>query len=294
MSTTLPPTPHDVPEPGGTVPPAIPPQGKGPAEHDGFAIASLVTAFLMPILGIIFGHLSNHRAKLAHRAKSGLAIAGLVLGYLFTGISALIIVLAVAVSSSTPSVSAAPPAPPSSSGQGLSNSLQQAQDCTNSGGTWNGTSCDTQAPASTPAAPASPANTGPLGSQYQVTNSDGTAYTVTATSIQDPASLTQYESLKTYTDHMIAVQLTITGNAGQASDDVNSDMTVIGSDGQVYQPSYNDTTAGTNFDSGEFRVGPGQMVRGVVNFELPHGVTVQSLQWSPGLDGPTATWTVAG
>src|SRR5262249_55674963 len=87
--------------------------GKLPSEHDGFAIASLVTAFFVPILAIIFGHLSNHRAKLAHRAKSALAVTGLVLGYVFTGITALIIVIAVAVAgSTTPSVSAnaAPPA----------------------------------------------------------------------------------------------------------------------------------------------------------------------------------------
>ena len=87
--------------------------GKLPPEHDGFAIASLVTAFFLPILGIIFGHLSNHRAKLAHRAKSALAVACLVLGYLFTAVTALIIVIAVAVAgSTTPSVSAnaAPPA----------------------------------------------------------------------------------------------------------------------------------------------------------------------------------------
>ena len=87
--------------------------GKLPPEHDAFAIISLVGAFLLPILGIIFGHLSNHRAKLAHRAKSALAVTGLVLGYVFTGITALVIVIAVAVASSTtPSVSAnaAPPA----------------------------------------------------------------------------------------------------------------------------------------------------------------------------------------
>jgi len=90
-------------------------RGKLPSEHDGFAIASLVTAFLLPILGVIFGHLSNHRAKLAHRAKSGLAVTGLVLGYLFTAVTALIIVIAVAVASSTtPSVSAST-APPASS-----------------------------------------------------------------------------------------------------------------------------------------------------------------------------------
>jgi hypothetical protein len=101
MSSTTTATPY--PQAGGKLPP----------EHDGFAIASLVTAFFVPILGIIFGHLSNHRAKLAHRAKSGLAVAGLVLGYLFTAISALIIVIVVAVAgSTTPSVTAnaAPPA----------------------------------------------------------------------------------------------------------------------------------------------------------------------------------------
>ena len=87
--------------------------GKLPPEHDGFAIASLVTAFFVPILAIVFGHISNHRAKLARRAKSGVAVAGLVLGYLFTAVTALIIVMVVAVASSTtPSVSAnaAPPA----------------------------------------------------------------------------------------------------------------------------------------------------------------------------------------
>src|SRR5215469_3126105 len=84
--------------------------GKLPSEHDGFAIASLVTAFFLPILGIIFGHLSNHRAKLAHRARSGLAVAGLVLGYLFTGITALVIIIIVATASSLSGT--ATPAPP--------------------------------------------------------------------------------------------------------------------------------------------------------------------------------------
>jgi len=107
--------------------------GKLPPEHDAFAIISLVGAFLLPILGIIFGHLSNHRAKLAHRAKSGLAVAGLVLGYLFTGITALVIIIIVATasslsstatltppaSSSAPAAPAAPAAPKAPSTMGL-------------------------------------------------------------------------------------------------------------------------------------------------------------------------------
>jgi hypothetical protein len=265
MSTTTTTTPY--PQAGG----------KLPSEHDGFAIASLVTAFFLPVLGIIFGHLSNHRAKLAHRAKSSLAIAGLILGYLFTGIATLVIIIT-AVTASTVS-SAAAPAPPASS----------------------------SAPATTPAAPTTPAspapadtqppapsNTGPLATEYTVTTSDGSSYTVAVGSVQNTSLSDSYDSMDHYNDHMVAAQVVIFGKAGQASDDANSDLTVIGSDGQVYQPSFHDTTAGTNFDSGTFHVGPGQMVRGVVNFELPHGVTVQSLQWSPGVDGATATWTVAG
>ena len=93
---------------------------KLPSEHDGFAIASLVTAFFLPILGIIFGHLSNHRAKLAHRAKSGLAVAGLVLGYLFTVISVLVISI-VAAASSTPAASMTPAPPARSAPSNIAN-----------------------------------------------------------------------------------------------------------------------------------------------------------------------------
>ena len=93
---------------------------KLPSEHDGFAIASLVTAFFLPILGIIFGHLSNHRAKLAHRAKSGLAVAGLVLGYLFTVISVLVI-SSVAAASSTPAASMTPAPPARSAPSNIAN-----------------------------------------------------------------------------------------------------------------------------------------------------------------------------
>lgn len=54
--------------------------------HDGFAIASLVLGILWVIgigsvLAVIFGHISDARAHRANRPRSGLAIAGLILGY---------------------------------------------------------------------------------------------------------------------------------------------------------------------------------------------------------------------
>jgi len=93
-----------------------PPRGKLPSVHDGMALASLVCAFFVPILGIIFGHVSNHQAKKAGREKSGLAIAGLVLGYIFTGLAALITVIALAMGASSASGTATvSPARPTSS-----------------------------------------------------------------------------------------------------------------------------------------------------------------------------------
>jgi peptidyl-prolyl cis-trans isomerase B (cyclophilin B) len=69
-------------------------QGPRPA-HDGMAIAAFVTCWFVPLLGVIFGHISNHKAKVEGRAKDGLATAGVILGYVFSAIYVLAIVLTV-------------------------------------------------------------------------------------------------------------------------------------------------------------------------------------------------------
>jgi hypothetical protein len=129
--------------------------------------------------------------------------------------------------------------------------------------------------------------TGPNGA-----NGETTTYTVSLDQVDQHAGLTAYESLQTSGDHMAGAQFTIAGSSGQSSDDTNSDAVAVGTDGQDYTATFNSITDGTNFNSGEFNVGPGQSVKGWVAFELPSGVTVASVQWSPGLGGQTATWTV--
>lgn len=67
-----------------------------PSRVDGFAVASLVLgivwlAGLGSVLAVVFGHVSRHRAHEHDHAKSGLAMAGLVLGYL--GLSILLVIL---------------------------------------------------------------------------------------------------------------------------------------------------------------------------------------------------------
>ncbi|MUL84354.1 DUF4190 domain-containing protein [Mycobacterium sp. CBMA247] len=59
------------------------------------AVASLVCAFLFAPLGVLFGHISLSQIKRSGEQGRGMAIAGLVIGYLMTALSILLVVLTV-------------------------------------------------------------------------------------------------------------------------------------------------------------------------------------------------------
>jgi hypothetical protein len=93
-----------------STPPVTPPPPPGsaaaaelrkPAAHDGMAISSMVLGILWlwglgSILAVIFGHVHLSAAKKDGRNPSGMAIAGLVLGYLGI-VGALIITILIIV-----------------------------------------------------------------------------------------------------------------------------------------------------------------------------------------------------
>jgi hypothetical protein len=171
------------------------------------------------------------------------------------------------------------------------------------GGSNSVTPAATPAPTSftaAPAAPVAPSTTpsnlsGPAGTMFIASGDFGPAaaqsiYDVTLDQVVQNATLGPFETLNTSTDHMAGAEFTITGHTAQTSDDANTDAVAVGSDGQDYQPSFNSITEGTDFDSGTFNVSPGQTVKGWVAFEVPAGVTVVAVQWSPGFDSPTGTW----
>jgi len=58
------------------------------------AILSLVFAFLMPILGVIFGFISLNQIKDLTRNEKGkgLATAGIIIGFVYIGIAVLVVV----------------------------------------------------------------------------------------------------------------------------------------------------------------------------------------------------------
>jgi hypothetical protein len=235
--------------------------GKLPSEHDGFAIASLVTAFFVPILAIIFGHLSNHRAKLAHRGKSALAVTGLVLGYVFTGITALIIVMVVAVSSTTtPSVSANA-APPASS-----------------------------APASSaaPAKPAAPSTYNlPVGKTITITNGDdnGSNWTVTVNSIRDYTP-GEYDSQAPAGQHYIVANVAYKATAGQA-DPNPLDWEAKTPNGQTYQSQ----VTGNSTELQSNNVAAGNEETGNVYLSIPNGSTGNTVVYSNGFS-ESGSWAV--
>jgi peptidyl-prolyl cis-trans isomerase B (cyclophilin B) len=69
-----------------------PPQ---PQPTNAMAIVSLVCALLFAPLGIVFGHISLSQIKKTGEEGRGLAIAGLVIGYMITALTVVVVVLSV-------------------------------------------------------------------------------------------------------------------------------------------------------------------------------------------------------
>jgi hypothetical protein len=61
-----------------------------PTGTNGLAIASLICAFFIPIVAIILGHIALNQIKQTGQEGRGLALAGTILGYVFTGIGLII------------------------------------------------------------------------------------------------------------------------------------------------------------------------------------------------------------
>ncbi|KUI19967.1 peptidylprolyl isomerase [Mycobacterium sp. GA-2829] len=82
--------------PGPYPPPVYPPGYPGgyppPRRTNTFAVAALVCAFLFAPLGIVFGHVSLSQIKRTGEDGRGLAVAGLVIGYVMTVLTVVVVV----------------------------------------------------------------------------------------------------------------------------------------------------------------------------------------------------------
>ena len=66
------------------------------SQTNGMAIAALITSFFVSILGIILGFVALNQIKTSGEQGRGLALAGIIIGFVAVGITVLIIIISVA------------------------------------------------------------------------------------------------------------------------------------------------------------------------------------------------------
>ena len=113
---------------------------------------------------------------------------------------------------------------------------------------------------------------GPVGFAFTDTDPTNDKMTVALTAVTDPAQGLDDFDQPDAGDRLVSAQFKIVGDVGTFSDDANSDATIIGSDNQTYQPTYDTVKGCTNFDSGSYKVLRGQTSVGCVVFEEPTGL----------------------
>jgi hypothetical protein len=100
----VPPAPPG-PPPGYAPPPAVP-YGYTTQSTNGFAVAALVTGILgfigcfAWILALVFGYIGKHQIDQSHGTQKGrgMAVAGIVLGYVWGGLSVVYLIVVIAMS----------------------------------------------------------------------------------------------------------------------------------------------------------------------------------------------------
>jgi hypothetical protein len=82
-------------------------------------------------------------------------------------------------------------------------------------------------------------------------------------------------------DYLVAVEFRVKDISASydVSDDADVDATVVGSDNQTYTASFDTVTECTNFDHGDFQLGPGESSTGCVVFELPNAIRGTAVKW---------------
>ncbi|MGC2150399.1 MAG: DUF4352 domain-containing protein [Terriglobales bacterium] len=123
---------------------------------------------------------------------------------------------------------------------------------------------------------------------------NGNPYKVDLIVLYDPISgADQYTTPKAGFRFVAAdFRITDTGSK-QISDDANLNATVTGQNGQTYTADFDSMSGCTNFSDGEYQLNPGETATGCVAFQVPIGVNVAKVRWSPNLgSGSFGEWSI--
>lgn len=83
------------PQPGSPQQPAYAPYPTQQSGTNVLAIISLIGAFVFPLAGVICGHIALSQIKRTGENGRGLAIAGLVIGYVYIAFVVLFVIIAI-------------------------------------------------------------------------------------------------------------------------------------------------------------------------------------------------------
>lgn len=133
-----------------------------------------------------------------------------------------------------------------------------------------------------------------VGATLTLKDSSGAAYTVQLVRMIDPAQGADSFSTPDAGKRFVGAVFTITAGTTAGSGDANNDASLIGSDNQTYSPDFDSLAGCTNFDNGQFQIGAHESSTGCVAFQVPTGVTVAKVQWTPssGLANDFGEWLV--
>jgi hypothetical protein len=146
-----------------------------------------------------------------------------------------------------------------------------------------------------PETPAAPATEGPMGTTFTVGPPDvSNSYTIKFDQVAYSVKVGEYD----YADvqpgmRLVALHMSATAIDKGADPYPDLELTALGSNGEAYQPEYNSLESLKLFDPGEMKWA-GQHADGWVTVQMPKGVTVKSVAWTPsaGMGDTTYTWNV--
>lgn len=169
-----------------------------------------------------------------------------------------------------------------------------------------GTSTITPAPSRTTAPAQSPsgASSSPsptqqkqarVGDKFTVALEDGTKYEVTLLRVDQQAPPSNEFMGAQPGHHLAAAQFRVRAIT-PVDENANNNATATGANEEAYTPSFGSVAEGTNFANGAIRLQPGDSLVGWVTFELPDGVRITKVQWTPasGFASQAAQWLVTG
>lgn len=142
-----------------------------------------------------------------------------------------------------------------------------------------------QKPAGAPNSATTPSPAAHVGATLNLTGESG-PLAVTLTKIINPATGKDGpptdDSGNPNGSTYVAAMLTVNNTSNKArKDDANNDSVIVGSNNQDYTPSVFSVTECTNFNEGQYQLGPGESVNGCVVFVMPPGVTPAKFKYTP-------------